>query len=61
MCGVCDNVEFIRKRDGDAAVAAFAARAAVSYRKHLRKYPSSLLRRQFISAYVVAKRIANQT
>lgn len=60
MCGVCDNVEFIRARDGADAASTFAKRAVVAYRKRALLMKGQVLRPQLLAAYLAAKRHAGQ-
>lgn len=60
MCGVCDNVAFIKARDGEEAAIAFAKRTAAAYRHRLRAVKGLVLRPQLIKAYMAAKRLSHR-
>ena len=58
VCTMCENVKFVRRRDGDAAATAFAWQAVRSYRRAVREVRGRLARRRMIAAYLCAKRTA---
>lgn len=55
-CTTCDNLEFVRERDGLDEAIAFARQAITAYRKALLTTYGLTSRRLMIEAYLCAKR-----
>jgi hypothetical protein len=55
-CGMLQGYVFMRERDGYEKAQEFALQAAKTYRKALLKVKGMVLRREYIKAYIVAKR-----
>jgi hypothetical protein len=56
MCGTCQNLEFVKQRDGAEAACAFARQAVNTYRTTVLSLHGLIARRAMIEAYLCSKK-----